>query len=205
MSTRTIIRCQLVPKLIPADNECRLYIRACLERIMLPIFFSYWVTKYHKQNTCNQKHLRIICVYCTDMFINWYELLIFYYPFKPSRCMKASFYIPKNRPNFPKTKGFLMKMSMKLVWQCMVIFFNFSLTSNHLYPLQVDNCDSKSRLLVDEDDNGKFRLKRVKQRFCDNILLTNYCIMFKVNTFWRDYKVQSNISSKSTHFDGMTK
>ena len=40
-------------------------------------------------------------------------------------------------------------------------FLNFSLTSSHLYPLQVENCDSNSRLVVDEDDNGKFRLERV--------------------------------------------
>ena len=26
-------------------------------------------------------------------------------------------------------------------------------TSNHLHPLQVENCDSNSRLVVDEDDN----------------------------------------------------
>ena len=44
----------------------------------------------------------------------------------------------------------------------MAIFFNFSPTSNHLHPLQVKNCDSNSRLVVDEDDNGKFRLERVK-------------------------------------------
>ena len=44
----------------------------------------------------------------------------------------------------------------------MVIFFNFSPTSNHLRPLQVENCDSNSRLVGDEDDNGKFRLQRVK-------------------------------------------
>ena len=43
----------------------------------------------------------------------------------------------------------------------MVIFFNFSLASNHLHPLQVENCDSNSRLVVDEDDYGKFRVKRV--------------------------------------------
>ena len=55
-----------------------------------------------------------------------------------------------------------MKISMKLVCQYMVIFFNFSLTSSHLHPLQVENCDSNSRLVVDEDDNGKFRLERVK-------------------------------------------
>ena len=43
----------------------------------------------------------------------------------------------------------------------MVIFFNFSPTSNHLHPLQVQNCGSNSRLVMDEDDNGKVRLERV--------------------------------------------
>ena len=47
---------------------------------------------------------------------------------------------------------------MELIYQYMTIFFNFSLT---LYPLQVENCDSNSRLVVDEDDNGKFRPERV--------------------------------------------
>ena len=51
---------------------------------------------------------------------------------------------------------------MKLVYQYMAIFFNFSPTSNHLHPLQVGNCDKNSRLVVDEDDNGKFKLERVK-------------------------------------------
>ena len=46
---------------------------------------------------------------------------------------------------------------MKLVYQYMSIFFNFSPTSSHLHPLQVENCD-----IVDEDDNGKVRLERVK-------------------------------------------
>ena len=44
----------------------------------------------------------------------------------------------------------------------MVIFFNFSPTLNHLHQLQVENCDSNSRPVVDEDDNGKPRLERVK-------------------------------------------
>ena len=55
-----------------------------------------------------------------------------------------------------------MRMFMKLVHQYMAIFFNFSQTSNHLHPLQVENCDSNSRLVVDEDDNVKFRLEMVK-------------------------------------------
>ena len=50
---------------------------------------------------------------------------------------------------------------MKLVYQYMANFFTFPPTSSHLYPLQVENCGSNSRLVVDEDDNGKFRLQRV--------------------------------------------
>ena len=46
-------------------------------------------------------------------------------PFKPSRCIEASFYIPENRPNFHTTKGFRMEISMRLVYQHMVIFFIF--------------------------------------------------------------------------------
>ena len=52
-----------------------------------------------------------------------------------------------------------MIISIKLVNQYMTIFYNFSPTSSHLYLLQVENCDSNSRLVVDEDDNGKFRVK----------------------------------------------
>ena len=33
------------------------------------------------------------------------------------------------------------------------------MSSNHLHPLQVENCDSNSRLVVDEDDNVKSDLK----------------------------------------------
>ena len=48
----------------------------------------------------------------------------------------------------------------------MAIFLIFSPTSIHLHPLQVENCDSNSRLVVDEDDNGKFRLEMVKISTC---------------------------------------
>ena len=34
--------------------------------------------------------------------------------------------------------------------------------SNQLHSLQVENCDSNSRLVVNEDDNGKFRIERAK-------------------------------------------
>ena len=54
-----------------------------------------------------------------------------------------------------------MNISMKLVCQYIAVFFNLSPTSNHLHPLQVENCDSNLRLVVD-DDNGKVRDERVK-------------------------------------------
>ena len=58
-----------------------------------------------------------------------------------------------------------MKISMKLFFQYVAIFFNFSPTSSHLHPQQVETCDSNSRLVVDEDDNGEFMLERAKQGF----------------------------------------
>ena len=50
---------------------------------------------------------------------------------------------------------------MKLAYQYIAIFFAFSTTSSHLHPLQVGNCDSNSRLVVDEDDNIKSGLKEL--------------------------------------------
>ena len=44
----------------------------------------------------------------------------------------------------------------------MVIFSNFSPTTSHFHLLQVENCGSNSRLVVDEDDNGKLKPERVK-------------------------------------------
>ena len=56
-----------------------------------------------------------------------------------------------------------MKISMKLIYQYIHgNFLNFPPTSNHPHPLQAENCDSNSLLVVDEDDYGKLRLERVK-------------------------------------------
>ena len=55
-----------------------------------------------------------------------------------------------------------MNNFVKLIDQYMA-FFQLLPTLNRLHPLQVENCDSNSRLVVDEDDNGKFRLERVKR------------------------------------------
>ena len=53
-----------------------------------------------------------------------------------------------------------MKIFMKL-FNNNDIFFHLQHTSSHPYPLQGENCDSNSRLVVDGADNDKFRLKRL--------------------------------------------
>ena len=75
-------------------------------------------------------------------------------------------------------RGFRIKNSMKLVYQYMAIFFNFSPTLNHLHPLQAENCDSNSRLVVDEDENGKLRLERVN--YHSYIVFITYLLYFFV-------------------------
>ena len=67
--------------------------------------------------------------------------------------------MPEIMPNFPTASAFRIKISMKLVHQYMAIFIIFSPNSIHLHPLQVANCDSNSRLVVDEDDNVNSGLK----------------------------------------------
>ena len=46
-------------------------------------------------------------------------------PLSPHDALKHDFYIPEDRLNFPTTKGFRTKMSMKLVYQYITIFCNF--------------------------------------------------------------------------------
>ena len=77
------------------------------------------------------------------------------------RCIKVAFYIPENTIDFPTTKGFRREITMKLFLQYIAIVFTFSPTSSHFQSLQVENRGSNSRLVVDEDDYGKFRLERV--------------------------------------------
>ena len=80
----------------------------------------------------------------------------------PHDALRHHFTSLKTRLNFPTTKGFRVNISMKLEYQYMAIFSPFSLTSSHLHPLQVENCDSNSRLVVDEDHNVKSGLKRLR-------------------------------------------
>ena len=44
-------------------------------------------------------------------------------------------------------------------------FFHLPPTLSDIYPLQVENCDTNSRLVVDKDDNSKFRFERVNTHF----------------------------------------
>ena len=74
--------------------------------------------------------------------------------------------------NFFPTRGFMMKISLKLFYQYMAIFFNFSPTSSHLHPLQVENCGSNSRLVVDDmtmvNSGSKGLTLKAPKSFCIN-------------------------------------
>ena len=84
-----------------------------------------------------------------------------------------------------------MKIPMKLVYQYIAIFNIFPLTSNHLHSLQVENCDSNSRLVVDEDDNVKSGFKGLKHLFETiflSLLYLKHCyLVYQVNLI--DYHI----------------
>ena len=73
-------------------------------------------------------------------------------PLSPHDALNHHFTSLKTNLIFPQQRV----LERKFPW-------NLFTTSNHLHLLQVKNCDSNSRLVVDEDDNGKFRPERVKQ------------------------------------------
>ena len=96
----------------------------------LPLF----VLGYRIDNARASKYINILI-----MVMMYTVVTSFLQPFKPSRYIKASFYILKNRFNFPTTRGFRMTISMKLfqnTWQFSIIF----------NPLQVIFIHYKSRL-----------------------------------------------------------
>ena len=59
------------------------------------------------------------------------------------------------------TKGFYNENVHETASIITIYLFRLPPTSSHLHPLQVENCDSNSRLLVDEDDKDKLRPERV--------------------------------------------
>ena len=75
----------------------------------------------------------------------------------------------------------------------MAIFFNLPPTSNHLHPLQIVNCDRNSRLVVDEDDNDKFGLERVKIRSNSLVLI---CVYFQLQKYVLFYIVEKRHCGK---------
>ena len=106
-----------------------------------------------------------------------------YYPFKSSRCTKTSFRISEKWLNFTHLEG----LERFLSWNCSIIttyFFHLPPTSSHLHSLQVENCDSNSRLVVDEDDNGKLMFEKVKT-VCAEIVTT--LLGFPNSTPWYKY------------------
>ena len=82
-------------------------------------------------------------------------------PLSPPDALKQHFTSLKNRFNFPTTKGFRREISMKVVYQYMTIFLIFKPHQIIFIHYKSRIATAKSRLVVDEDDNDKFRLERV--------------------------------------------
>ena len=74
---------------------------------------------------------------------------------------------PASFRNYEEWLKFLKIGFLELIfsWICFIntyIDFNLPPTTDHFHPLQAKKCDRNPRLVVDEDDSGKFRLGRVK-------------------------------------------
>ena len=84
------------------------------------------------------------------------------------------------------------------------MFFHQSPTLSHFHQLQVGNCGSNSRLVVDEKDNGKFRLQRFKLMWLvfprvDYSFFTGVALYFQVlitvviTPAWRDVRIKQTV------------
>ena len=60
--------------------------------------------------------------------------------------------------SFPTPRGFRINFFVEI----------FLIMGTYFHPLHINNCDSNARLVLDEDDNCKFRLKRVKGYLINN-------------------------------------
>ena len=140
--------------------------------------------------TLEHQRFLIMFVTCISLWLRiWYPTMELYTYLN----IKAAFYIPENRPNFSSTKGFKMNISMKLVYHFMTIFFTFSPTSTHLHPPQVENCDSNSRLVVDEDDDVKSGLKGLNKDWTTG---TGNIILHVELYIWINIKWIKNVSTR---------
>ena len=63
-------------------------------------------------------------IYCWSN-VAYVGLMLILNPLSPHDALKHHFTSLKVDFKFPTSKGFGMKISMKQVYQCMVIFFNF--------------------------------------------------------------------------------
>ena len=104
------------------------------------------VTIYHPEGTLTQQTRDVRPTMVSCCFSCWASVITTLFitlgPFSfnhvdPHDALKHHFTSLKKTLNFPTTKDFRMRISMKLVDHYMVIFFILSPTSNHFHPLQV--------------------------------------------------------------------
>ena len=79
-------------------------------------------------------------------------------PLSPHNPSKQYFTSLKTYIFFILLRGLGRKIFMKPFYQHSQILFDLSFISSHLHPIQVENCDSNSPLVVDKENNGKLRV-----------------------------------------------
>ena len=82
-------------------------------------------------------------------------------PLSPHDALKHHFTSPKTDSIFLQPKVLRTKISMKLVYQYMAIFFIFNPHQIIFIHYKSRIATANTRLVVDEDDNGKSRLQKV--------------------------------------------
>ena len=155
----------------------------CSPQMLIDLYCCFWL--WNQSLTWLLSYVVRLLIGRCKWFSVWNTYLASPLNFKLSRCIKASFYLPESRLISLQLRSFRRTISMKLFYQHMAklaFFSNFSPASYHPHPLQAENCDSNSRLVVDEDDNGKFRLERVKTAKCFHINHGNQRVIFNLKS-----------------------
>ena len=131
---------------------------------------NIWTNRYNLTNLLMVgQDLEMACTkfHENQLMIDWeinekHALLVLsVYPLNPHDALKHHFASPNN-DLISWNLVVLEKKNYGTVLKITVYFFHWSPTSSHFHPLQVENCDRNSPLVVDEDENSKFRLERVK-------------------------------------------
>ena len=122
-------------------------------------------------------------------------------PLSPHDASKHHFTSLKAHLFFLQLRGFRREISVKLFHQHMVkltISYNFPPTSSHLHTLQVENCDSNSRLVVVKMTMVDSGLKGLSMQYGTYTGIVTYFIGGRLTVSSRSFVTNPTLFSNST-------